>query len=201
MIGGVVNAVVDTGVRLLTGQEVSLKTIGSSFVEGCVVSATGSAAAKLVGKAVGAVKNTKTAAKITSATSKVKDKTAGLASKAIEKVKASRAASKVNATIKKVQTARAKTNNRVVKSVRTGSAVKSDKYHSFSNIVDNYAGYSKKFRIRGGDGVKRQLYQLKGSYNGKKGIFEWIIDPNPLKGVTHRRFIPGGRITGRPNQR
>ena len=80
MIGGVVNAVVDTGVRLLTGQEVSLKTIGSSFVEGCVVSATGSAAAKLVGKAVGAVKNTKTAAKIASATTKVKDKTAGLAS-------------------------------------------------------------------------------------------------------------------------
>ena len=99
MIGGVVNAVVDTGVRLLTGQEVSLKTIGSSFVEGCVVSATGSAAAKLVGKAVGAVKNTKTAAKIASATTKVKDKTAGLASKAIEKVKASRAASKA-ATIK-----------------------------------------------------------------------------------------------------
>ena len=99
VIGGVVNAVVDTGVRLLTGQEVSLKTIGSSFVEGCVVSATGSAAAKLVGKAVGAVKNTKTAAKIASATTKVKDKTAGLASKAIEKVKASRAASKA-ATIK-----------------------------------------------------------------------------------------------------
>ena len=56
VIGGVVNAVVDTGVRLLTGQEVSLKTIGSSFVEGCVETAVGSAATKLVGKAVGAVK-------------------------------------------------------------------------------------------------------------------------------------------------
>ena len=69
---------IDTGVRLLTGQEVSLKTIGSSFVEGCVASAAGSAAAKLVGKAVGAVKNTKTAAKIASATSKVKDKTSSI---------------------------------------------------------------------------------------------------------------------------
>ena len=115
VIGGVVNAVVDTGVRLLTGQEVSLKTIGSSFVEGCVASAAGSAAAKLVGKAVGAVKNTKTAAKIASATSKVKDKTAGLASKAIEKVKASRAASKVASTKKSVNTPAAKSRNIKIK--------------------------------------------------------------------------------------
>ena len=51
VIGGVVNAVVDTGVRLLTGQEVSLKTIGSSFVEGCVASAVGTGTAKLASKA------------------------------------------------------------------------------------------------------------------------------------------------------
>ena len=55
VIGGVVNAVVDTGVRLLTGQEVSLKTIGSSFVEGCVASAVGTGTAKLASKATSAV--------------------------------------------------------------------------------------------------------------------------------------------------
>ena len=37
---------IDTGVRLLTGQEVSLKTIGSSFVEGCVASAVGTGTEK-----------------------------------------------------------------------------------------------------------------------------------------------------------
>ena len=70
---------------------------------------------RLVGKAVGAVKNTKTAAKIASATSKVKDKTAGLASKAIEKVKASRAASKVASTKKSVNTPAAKSRNIKIK--------------------------------------------------------------------------------------
>ena len=54
VIGGVVNAVVDTGVRLLTGQEVSLKTIGSSFVEGCVASAVGTGTAKLASKVTSA---------------------------------------------------------------------------------------------------------------------------------------------------
>ena len=85
---------IDTGVRLLTGQEVSLKTIGSSFVEGCVASAAGSAAAKLVGKAVGAVKNTKTAAKIASATSKVKDKTSSIVGRVTDKIKNLRSSSK-----------------------------------------------------------------------------------------------------------
>ena len=55
MIGGVVNAVVDTGVRLLTGQEVSLKTIGSSFVEGCVASAVGLGSEKVASKVTSAV--------------------------------------------------------------------------------------------------------------------------------------------------
>ena len=79
MIGGVVNAVVDTGVRLLTGQDVSLKTIGSSFVEGCVASAAGSAATKLVGKAVA----TKVSQYISKGTNAVKNSS----SKIIQKVK------------------------------------------------------------------------------------------------------------------
>ena len=54
VVGGIVNAVVDTGIRLLTGQEVSLKTIGSSFVEGCVASAIGTGTAKLASKVTSA---------------------------------------------------------------------------------------------------------------------------------------------------
>ena len=89
--------------------------------------------------------------------------------------------------------------NPILNSKRVGSAKKSDPYHSFSNIVDNYAGSAKSFTIKGGDGKTRTLYQLQGSLNGKRGIFEWIYDGT--KGVTHRRFIPNGRITGRPNWR
>jgi hypothetical protein len=41
------------------------------------------------------------------------------------------------------------------------------------------------------------LSQIKGSNNGVDGVFEWIVDEG---NVTHRRFIPGGQVTGRPNQ-
>ncbi len=89
--------------------------------------------------------------------------------------------------------------NPVLNNLRTGSALKKDALHAFNDIIDNYASYAKKFNLTGGDGIIRQLYQIEGSLNGKSGIFEWIIDPNPLKGVTHRRFIEGVKITGKPN--
>lgn len=92
-------------------------------------------------------------------------------------------------------------NNPVLENVRTGSALKSDAQHAFNDIIDNYAGDATKFPLKGGDGVNRSLYQLEGSLNGKKGIFEWIIDPDPAKGVTHRRFIENVGITGKPNAR
>ena len=92
-------------------------------------------------------------------------------------------------------------NNPVLDNVRTGSALKSDAQHAFNDIIDNYAGDATKFTLKGGDGVYRSLYQLEGSLNGKKGIFEWIIDPDPAKGVTHRRFIENVGITGKPNAR
>lgn len=89
--------------------------------------------------------------------------------------------------------------NPIVDSKRIGSALKTDSHHSFSDIIDNYAGQAKTFTLKGGDGKTRILYQLKGSLNGQKGIFEWIYDRT--RGVTHRRFIPNGKITGRPNGR
>jgi hypothetical protein len=84
---------------------------------------------------------------------------------------------------------------------RTGSALaKSDPFHrSVSWVVDNPA--AQRFAIKGGDGVIRELYQIPGEVNGKSGVFEWIIDrsgSNPV--VNHQRFIPGGSVTGFPNQ-
>ena len=92
-------------------------------------------------------------------------------------------------------------NNPVLDNIRTGSALKGDSLHAFNDIIDNYAGDATKFSLTGGDGVERTLYQLEGSLNGKQGIFEWIVDPDPTKGVTHRRFIEGVGITGKPNAR
>ena len=99
-----------------------------------------------------------------------------------------------------LSTTRGEITNPVLGSIRTGSALKTDPDHAFPDIVDNYAGYACRFRITGGDGVTRLLLQLEGSLNGVPGIFEWIVDPRSSRGVTHRRFIRGGIITGKPNQ-
>ena len=80
--------------------------------------------------------------------------------------------------------------NDILDSPRTGSALKTDPYHAFPDIVDNYAGYAQKSQINNGT-----LYQIEGSLNGKVGRFEWIIQNQQ---VTHRMFVPGGRINGIP---
>ena len=113
-------------------------------------------------------------------------------------------------------------NHPVLNNPRTGSGLKTyDGQHGFNDIIDNYAQYAKEFDIVGGDGISRRLYQIEGgqkSYQDKliydklqgferfetttidhDGVFEWIIDP--IKGITHRRFILNGKITGAPNQR
>lgn len=84
---------------------------------------------------------------------------------------------------------------------RTGTALsKSDAFHrSVSWVVD--APAAQRFAAQGGDGVSRELYQLPGEVNGKSGVFEWIIDRSGTSPViNHQRFIPGGSVTGYPNQ-
>jgi hypothetical protein len=84
---------------------------------------------------------------------------------------------------------------------RVGSAMKSDAYHSSTSwVTDDPA--AQRFSFTGGDGVVRELYQLRGELNEKPGVFEWIVDRSGVKPViTHQRFIPGGDITGYPNQK
>ncbi len=64
------------------------------------------------------------------------------------------------------------------------------KSHGFPDVVDNYASQAKAFDIPNG-----KLYQLEGTYNGKTGRFEWIVQDNK---VTHRMFIEGGKTNGMP---
>ncbi len=85
---------------------------------------------------------------------------------------------------------------------RVGSANKTDPLHAFPDIVDNYAADAQRFSLNNG----ANLYQIEGSYSyynragewvTSDGIFEWIVDSEQ---VTHRVFIPGGTVTGLPNQ-
>ena len=80
--------------------------------------------------------------------------------------------------------------NDIIGKERVGSALKLDAYHKFNDIVDNYAGMAVKTEIDNG-----MLYQIEGSLNGVEGRFEWILQDDH---VTHRMFIPGGKITGIP---
>ncbi len=89
--------------------------------------------------------------------------------------------------------------NEVTKNIRSGKALKLDSYHKFSDIIDNYVEYAQKFDLYDKETVRKILYQIEGSLNGEKGIFEWIVHPDPSKGVVHRLFIKDGIITGKPN--
>ena len=80
--------------------------------------------------------------------------------------------------------------NDIIGKERIGSALKTDSYHNFNNIIDNYAGLATKTEINNGT-----LYQLEGMLNGVEGRFEWIIQG---ENVTHRMFVPGGKINGLP---
>jgi hypothetical protein len=88
----------------------------------------------------------------------------------------------------------------------TGSALKPDAAHRAASFVTDTTGQGKHFTFKDtdfpflqGDGKWKNLTQVEGNLNGKKGIYEYIVDS---KGnLTHQFFIYRGRITGFPNQK
>ncbi|WP_241831216.1 RHS repeat domain-containing protein [Salinivibrio kushneri] len=74
---------------------------------------------------------------------------------------------------------------------------KFDAEHNSAFWMQDQISQGRHFTIRGGDGVYRNLSQVKGQLNGKDGVFEYIVDP--VKGITHQRFKAGRGITGIAN--
>ena len=70
-------------------------------------------------------------------------------------------------------------------------ALKTDPYHAFPNVVDNFAANASATQLQSG----AMLYQVEGSLNGVTGRFEWIVHGG---NVTHRMFVPGGTVNGVP---
>ncbi|WP_413366215.1 hypothetical protein [Lysinibacillus sp. 3P01SB] len=108
----------------------------------------------------------------------------------------------------------------VLDNPRVGSALKDDFYHNFNDIIDNYADDAQRFDLPNKKGHMDSLYQIEGSVvkyetkyvkvknnasemiqtkETKDGVFEWVVDPK-TNTVTHRTFIPGGKVTGKINQ-
>jgi RHS repeat-associated protein len=59
--------------------------------------------------------------------------------------------------------------------------------HGFPLEVDNFAQHGKVSPLTGGDGIVRTKVELPGSYNGKDGHFEWIIENDGT--INHRLFV------------
>jgi hypothetical protein len=61
-----------------------------------------------------------------------------------------------------------------------------NEYHGLPKIVDNYSKYGNVKKIIGRDGVHRTKITIKGSFRGKEGTFEWIIESD--NSINHRIF-------------
>jgi len=92
----------------------------------------------------------------------------------------------------------------VVESILSGKRIgtaleKADSGHRAASFLSRaQLMKGKTFKNKGGDGITRTLFQVKGQKDGINGIFEYIVTPKGQ--VSHQRFIKGGKITGKPNQ-
>lgn len=83
----------------------------------------------------------------------------------------------------------------IVSAKRVGSALKADTYHRAASwLTISQLSKGKIYFINNGN---RILLQVRGTLNGKRGVFEYIIDE--FGRVCHQLFKVGGSINGRPN--
>jgi len=64
-----------------------------------------------------------------------------------------------------------------------------DAYHAFPEEVNTYGNYANVEALQGGDGIWRTMVTMEGTYKGKSGTFEYIIDEDGVT-CTHRFFRP-----------
>jgi hypothetical protein len=84
--------------------------------------------------------------------------------------------------------------NNIANAERTGSALKGDIYHrAASYLSESQLSKGTVYNL----GNNNTLLQVKGTLNGKKGVFEYIL--NKYGQVTHQLFKEGGIINGIPN--
>jgi hypothetical protein len=101
-------------------------------------------------------------------------------------------AKEIGLDLRKIDVARFKNNplngTRYTNKVLDQMANATDRFHNFPKEIDNFAGLGKKTEIVGGDKIARTKIVLEGEYAGRKGTFEWIIEPDGS--INHRKFEP-----------
>ncbi|MBQ0142607.1 MAG: hypothetical protein KBT06_07405 [Prevotellaceae bacterium] len=64
--------------------------------------------------------------------------------------------------------------------------IKSGDFHSFPSSVEAFESSGVVEIIQGGDGIIRSKLSIPGYYRGRKGVFEFIKEPNGY--INHRLF-------------
>lgn len=67
-------------------------------------------------------------------------------------------------------------------------------FHSFPDLADNFASSGKVGTITGGDGKVRKLVEIPGSYRGREGFFQYIIESDGV--CNHRVFTTISKFIG-----
>ena len=78
---------------------------------------------------------------------------------------------------------------KVQRQMRRNARTAETEFHAFPESVRGFARPEHATTIVGGDGIKRTRVAIPGIYKGKRGVFEFIIEPDGS--VNHRQFIKG----------